>query len=134
MIYYTMIRHKYQLQFNNQLQSVTVSSELQNKGLNNFYCRCQLGNKDSKYSFKQNILNFTKFLRYNFSKDEMFEEKHSQVKILDFYTLPKHNSSGFFLSIKFCIKRNLVTEYCNLQQNIVYYHVNYHFCYSYLYL
>ena len=41
----------------------------------NFHCRSQLGNKDSKYSFKQNILNFPNILRYNFSKDEMFEEE-----------------------------------------------------------
>ena len=40
------------------IQSVTVSSELKNANLKNFHCRCRLGNKDSKYSFKE----FSKFL------------------------------------------------------------------------
>ena len=71
--------------FNNQLQSVTVSSELKNTSLKNFHCRCQLGNKDSKYSFKQNILNFPN-LWNNFSKDEMFKEE----------TLSSKNTAKFY--------------------------------------
>ena len=47
---------------NNQLQSVTVFSELKSTSLKNFHCRCQLGNKDSTYSCKQNILNFSNLL------------------------------------------------------------------------
>ena len=122
-IYYTMTQHRYQLRFNRQLQLVIVSSELKNKSLKNFRCRRQLGNKDSKYSFKQNIFNFSYFLQYNFIKDEMFEEEtfasKSTTKFKDF-TMPKRTSSGFFLSIEFCIKRILrATDYCNLQQNIV---------------
>ena len=87
--------------------------------MKNFRCRRQLGNKDSKYSFKQNIFNFSYFLQYNFIKDEMFEEEtfasKSTTKFKDF-TMPKRTSSGFFLSIEFCIKRILrATDYCNLQ-------------------
>ena len=70
---YTMTQHTYQLQCNNQLQ--IVSSELKNTSLKNFHSRCQPGNKDSKYSFKENILNFPNLLLYNFSKDKMFEEE-----------------------------------------------------------
>ena len=52
-------------------------------------------------------------------KDEIFQKETllsiNIVKFKDF-TLPNHTSSGFNLSIKFCIKRILTTtEYCNLQ-------------------
>ena len=75
--------------------------------------------KDSKYSFKPNIFNFPNFLQQNFIKDEIFEEEtllsKNTAKLKDF-TMPKHSSSGFFLSIKFFIKIILTTtEYCNLQ-------------------
>ena len=64
------------------------------------------------------MLNFSNFLWYNFSKDEMFKEKalssKNTAKFKDF-TMPKRISSGFFLSFKFCIKRISTTEYCNLQ-------------------
>ena len=107
MIYYTMTQHTYQLQFNNQLQSVTVSPELKNKSLKNFHYRCQLGNKDSKYSFKQNILNFRNLLWYSFSKDEMFKEEtlssKNTAKFKDF-TMPKRTSSGFFCQSNFVLK------------------------------
>ena len=107
MIYYTMTQHTYQLRFNNQLQSVTVSSELKNTSLKNFHCRCQLGNKDSKYSFKQNILNCPNILWYNFSKDEMFEEEtlssKNTAKFKDF-TMSKCTSSGFFCQSNFVLK------------------------------
>ena len=46
----------------NQLQSVIASSELKNTSLRNFCCRCQLQNKDSWYSVKQNIFNFPDIL------------------------------------------------------------------------
>ena len=46
-----------------------------NTSFKNFHCRCQLGNKDSKYSFKQNTVNIPSLLQYNFSKDEMFENR-----------------------------------------------------------
>ena len=69
------------------------------KSLKNFRCRSQLGNKDSRYSFKQNISNFPNFLQYNFIKDEMFKEEtftsKNTAKFMDF-TLPKCASSGFF--------------------------------------
>ena len=56
-------------------------------------------------------------------KDEIFQKETllsiNIVKFKDF-TLSNHTSSGFNLSIKFCIKRILTTtEYCNLQYNIV---------------
>ena len=54
--------------------------------LEELFCRCQLGNKDSKYSFKQYILNFPIFLQYNFSKDEMFKEE----------TLSSKNTAKFY--------------------------------------
>ena len=69
--------------------------------MNNFHCRCQLGNKDSKYKYKQNILNFSNLLWYNFSKDEMFEEQTlSSKNTAEFkdFTMPKFSSSGFFLN------------------------------------
>ena len=86
--------------------------------MENFWCRIQLGNKDSKYSFKQNIFDFPNTLWYNFINDEKFEEERlsskNNAKFKDF-TMPKHSSSGFFLSIKLCIKRILATpEYSNL--------------------
>ena len=64
-------------------------------------------------------LNFPNFLRYNFSKDEIFNKEtlssENAAKFKDF-TMPKRTSSEFFLSIKFCIKIILATtEYCNLQ-------------------
>ena len=107
MIYYTMTQHIYQLQFNNQLQSVTVSSELKNTSLKNFHCRCQVENKDAKYSFKQNILNSPNLLWYNFRNDEMFEEEtlssKNTAKFKDF-TMPKRTSSGFFCQPNFVLK------------------------------
>ena len=100
-------------------KSLTVSSELKNTSLKNVHYRCQLGNKNCKYRFKQNILNFLSFWRYNFSKVEMFEDetltRKNPAKFKDFI-MPKCTSSGFFLSITFCIKRILTTtEYCNLK-------------------
>ena len=64
-------------------------------------------------------IKFSKFLWYNFSKDEIFNKEtlfsENAAKCKDF-TMPKGTSSAFFLSIKFCIKRILTTtEYCNLQ-------------------
>ena len=51
-------------------------------------------------------------------KDEKFEDEtlssKSTLKFKDF-TMPKCTRSGFFLSIRFCIKRILTTtDYCNL--------------------
>ena len=119
--WYMMLWHTTDIRvwFNHQLQSVIISSELRNKSLKNFHCRCQIGNKDSRYCCKQNIFNFQNFLQYNFIKDEMFKEEtfasKNTAKSKDF-TMPKRTSSGFFLSIKFSIKRILTTtEYCNLQ-------------------
>ena len=57
------------------LQSVIVSLELKNTSLRNFCCRCQTGNKVSRYSFKQIIFSFPNILWYNFIKDKRFEEK-----------------------------------------------------------
>ena len=58
------------------------------KSLKNFRCRSQLGNKDFRYSFKQNISNFPNFLQYNFIKDEMFKEEtftsKNTAKLMDF--------------------------------------------------
>ena len=108
MIYYTMTQNTYQFRFYNQLQSVTVFSELKNTSLNNFHCRCQLGNKDSKYKFKQNILNFPYLLWYNFSKDEMFEEQTlSSKNTAEFkdFTMPKFSSSGFFFKSDIVFKK-----------------------------
>ena len=106
MIYYTMTQHTYQLRFN-QLQSVAVSSELKNTSQKNFRCRCQLGNKDSKYSFKQNVLNLPNLLWYNFSKIEMFEEEtlssKNTTKYKDF-PMPKRTSSGFLGPPNFVLK------------------------------
>ena len=49
----------------------------------------------------------------------MFEEETlSSKNTAEFkdFNMSKHTSSGFFLSIKFCIKRILTTtKYCNLQ-------------------
>ena len=85
----------------------TVSSELRNTSLRNFHCRCQLGNKGSRYSFKQNVLNFPNLLWYNFSKDEMFEEEtlssKNTAKFKDF-TMSKCTSSGFFCQSNFVLK------------------------------
>ena len=49
----------------------------------------------------------------------MFEEEtlssKNTAKFKDF-TMPEFTSSGFFLQIRFCIKKILTkTEYCNLQ-------------------
>ena len=86
--------------------------------MKNFRCRCQLGNKDSKSIFKQNIFNFANFLQYNFIIDEMLKEEtlpgKNNAKFKDF-TMSKRTSTGFFLSMKFWTKRILTTEYCNLQ-------------------
>ena len=75
--------------------------------MKNFHYRCQPGNKDSKYSFKQNILNFQNLFLYNFSKGEMFEEEtlssKNTAKIKDF-TMPKCTSSGFFCQSNFVLK------------------------------
>ena len=122
-IYDTMTHHKYQLRFKHQLQSVIFSSELKNKSFKNICCRSQLGNKDSRYSFKQNIFDFSNFLHYNFIRDEMFQEEtfasKNTAKLKDF-TMQRCTSTRFFLSIKFCIKRILTTtEYCNLQQCVI---------------
>ena len=101
-------------------QSVIASLKLKNTSLTNFIsCKCQLGNKDSRYSLKQNIFNFPNILQYNFIKDEKFEEEtlssKNTAKFKDF-TMPKCTSSRYFLSIKFFIKRILTTtEYCHLE-------------------
>ena len=81
-----------------------MGSPPKNKSLKNFCCRCQLGNKDFRYSFKQNISNFPNFLQYNFVQDEMFKEEtfasKNTAKFKDF-TMPKWTSSGFFFPIKY---------------------------------
>ena len=94
-----MTHHRYWLRFIDQLQSVTVSSELKSTSLKNFHCRCQLGNKDCKYRFKQNILNFPNLWRYNFSNVEMFkDETLSRKNTAKFkhFIMPKCTSSGIF--------------------------------------
>ena len=122
MIYYTMTQHTYQLRFNNQLQAVTVSSELKNTTLKNFHCRCQLGDKDSKYSFKQNILNFPNLLWYNFSNNEMFEEetlsRKNTAKFKDL-TTSKFTTSGFFCKSDFALKKQSTVIYSRILCNIM---------------
>ena len=75
--------------------------------MKNFHYRCQHGNKDSKYSFKQNILNFQNLFLYNIKKGEMFEEEtlssKNTAKIKDF-TMPKCTSSEFFCQSNFVLK------------------------------
>ena len=108
MIYYTMTHHRYYLQFNNQLQSKIVSLKFKNTSLKNFCCRCQVGNKDSQYSFKQNIFNFPNILQYNFIKDEIFEETLSGKNTPKFkdFAMPKRTSSGFFCRSNFPSKES----------------------------
>ena len=48
----------------------------------NFCCKYQLGNKDSRCSFKLNIFNFPNILRCNFIKDEKSEEETLSSKTL----------------------------------------------------
>ena len=72
--------------------------------LKNFHCRCQLGNKDSRYSFKQNIFYFPNFLQYNLIKDEMFKEEtlasKNTAKFKDF-TCQNGPVVDFFCQSKF---------------------------------
>ena len=75
--------------------------------MKNFRCRSQFGNKDSRYSFKQNIFDFPNFLHYSFIKDEMFKEEtfasKNPAKFKDF-TMPERTSSGFFCQSNFPLK------------------------------
>ena len=48
----------------------------------NFCCKYQLGNKDSRRSFKLNIFNFPNILWCNFIKDEKSEEETLSSKTL----------------------------------------------------
>ena len=65
-------------------------------------------NKDSRYRFKQNVFNFSNFLQYNFTKDEIFKEEtfanENIAKFRDF-TMPKHTSSVFFCQSNFTLKK-----------------------------
>ena len=132
MIYYTMIHHRYQLRLNCQLQSVILSSELKNKSLKNFRCRCQLGNKDSRDSFKQNIFNFPNFLKYNFIKDEMFKEatfaSKNTAKFKDFTMLNLHPTNIFYIQIvptgvRLDPTQNLTVNWIIKQQQIIFFHL-----------
>ena len=79
---------------------------------------CQLGNKDSRYSLKQNIFNFSNILWYHFIKDEKFEEEtlssKNTAKFKDF-TMPKFTSSGFFCKSNFALK-----TFSQKQSNVIY--------------
>ena len=81
---------------------------IKNTSLRNFCCKCQLGNKDSRYSLKQNIFNFSNILQYNFIKDEKFEEEtvssKNTAKFKDF-TMPKFSSSGFVFKSDIVFKK-----------------------------
>ena len=75
-------------------------------------------NKDSRYSLKQNVFNFSNFLKYNFTKNEIFKEEtfvsKNTTKFKDF-TMPKHTSSVFFFcQSNFALKSFKTIEYCNL--------------------
>ena len=75
--------------------------------MKNYWCRCQLGNKASRCSFKQNIFSFPNILRYNFIKDEKFEEETLSSKNtanVKGFAMPKHTSSGFFCQSNFGLK------------------------------
>ena len=81
--------------------------ELKNNSLKNFHFRSQLGNKDSRYSFKQKNFDFPNFLRYNFIKDEMFKkETFASENPANFKdsTMPRCTSSGFFCQSNFALK------------------------------
>ena len=83
-----------------------------------FHCRCQLGKKNFKYSFKQNILNFPNILWCNFSKDEIFEEETlSSKNAAEFkdFTMPKRTSSEFFCQSNFISK-----EFYQQQSTVIY--------------
>ena len=121
-IYYTMT-HKILALIQQPAQSVIASLKLKNTSLTNFIsCKCQLGNKDSRYSLKQNIFNFPKILWYNFIKDEKFEEEilsHKNTAKFKDFTMPKFTSSGFFYKSDFALKEQSTVIYSRILCNIM---------------